>query len=140
MIELIEKFTLETFNIYGDSAAKRFYENLAAGKLTAVRPTRKGGLALYPPRGFDPATGTEDVEWYELSGNGTLYAFTQQDRALRFARPDVIGLVELPDLDGGRIIAKIEAPYEACKIGMPLRFVPVKISDRIYAPGFRPID
>lgn len=138
MIEYIEKFTLASFSIYGDRAARKFYENLAAGKLTAVRPKRKGAVALYPPRGFDPATGTDEVEWYELSGKGTLFAFTQQDRALRFSRPDVIGLVALADLDGARILAKIEAPFSECRIGMPLQFVPVMISEKIYAPGFKP--
>jgi uncharacterized OB-fold protein len=49
---------------------------------------------------------------------GKLYAFTQQERSLRFGKPDVIGIVELEGI--GKILTRINAPFESLKIGMEL--------------------
>ena len=57
-------FTVASFQAY-----------LNEGKLMGSR-NRETGEVFAPPRPIDPATHGEDMEWVELSGRGTLAAFT----------------------------------------------------------------
>ena len=55
----------------------------------------------------------------ELSGRGRLAAFSTQERAIRFAAPDVIGLVDLDE--GVRLLSHVVGRYEDLAIGAPVR-------------------
>ncbi len=57
-------FTAASFQAYMDE-----------GKLMGSR-NRETGEVFVPPRPIDPATHGEAMEWVELSGRGTLAAFT----------------------------------------------------------------
>ena len=57
-------------------------------------------------------------------------------RALRFVAPDVIGVVELPEV--GRILSTIAAPFDALAIGQPLRFEPLELAPSLVVPSFVP--
>jgi uncharacterized OB-fold protein len=95
------------------SAAREFYRRLDAGRLASTRCPSCDRLR-FPPRERCPACGSA-TEWSELSGRGTVYAFTQQERGLRFTAPEVLGVVELEE--GVRVFGLLEAPFESLAIG-----------------------
>ena len=92
--------------------AASFQAYMNEGKLMGSR-NRATGEVFVPPRPIDPATGGEEMEWVELSGRGTLAAFTSvyigtsamiaagYDRS----KPYVAGIVQLEE--GPRISAQI---------------------------------
>ncbi len=87
--------------------------------------------SLVIPRPIDPATHSDDMEWVELSGHGTLAAFTSVyigtsamiDAGYDRKKPYVAGVVELAE--GPRISAQIlgldAARPDMGWIGRPLR-------------------
>ena len=100
---------------YGDEASKEFYRLLKRREFKTTRCKSCADVAL-PPRMFCPACFGTDVEWIDLPRRGKLYAFSQQDRALRFSKPDVIGVVELEG--AGRLLTRIDAPLDQLSIDM----------------------
>jgi uncharacterized OB-fold protein len=102
-------------------AAREFYRRLADGQLATTRCVACGDLR-FPPRERCPACGNA-TQWEELSGRGTVHAFTQQERGLRFTAPHVIGVVDLEE--GVRVFGLLEAPFESLEIGRPVQGDPV---------------
>lgn len=94
-------FTAASFQIY-----------LNESKLMGSR-NRDTGEVFVPPRPIDPNTQSENMEWVELSGVGTLVAFTSVyigtsamiDAGYDRTKPYVAGIVELSE--GPRISAQI---------------------------------
>ena len=68
---------------------------------------------------------------------GTVYAFTQQERSIRFMKPDVIGLVEIAGV--GRVLTRFDAPIEALRIGQDVELCFYEVSDEIVVHQFRPV-
>jgi uncharacterized OB-fold protein len=97
-------------------AAREYYGRLGKGDLST---TWCAGCAAwsFPPRERCSRCGGE-VEWRTLSGRGTVYAFTQQERGLRFTAPEVIGIVELEE--GVRVFGLLEEQFDQLAIGMPV--------------------
>ena len=135
MKELIDEATWKAALHYGDGATAGFYERLRSGKLCTTRCTSCGETA-FPPRPFCAACWSEEVEWIDLPRTATLYAFSQQEQAMRFQKPDVVGLVEIEGL--GTILSKIEAPFEDLSIGMELELAPVEVSEQIVLHAWKP--
>lgn len=116
--------------------AVAFYERLAAGELCVSRCGECEAVS-FPPRDFCRRCGSGAWALEPHPGEGALYAFTTQERALRFAAPDVVGLVEL---DGavGRGFGVIRAPVDELAIGMRVRLDPVTVEDDWVLPAWRP--
>jgi uncharacterized protein len=97
-------------------AAREFYRRLEEGSLCTTwcasceRP-------FFPPRERCSDCGGI-LAWRELSRRGMVYAFTQQERGLRFTTPDVIGIVELEDRI--RIFGVFEEQFDRLVIGAPV--------------------
>lgn len=102
-----------------DAAADRFYSELEAGRFTTTR-CKACDTAFFPPRSVCPTCLGVELEWVELSGKGTVYAFTQQHYSMIYRKPEVVGIIEL-DGCSGRILALIDAGLEDVSIGMPVR-------------------
>lgn len=133
---LLDVFTLRAQELYGTEATREFLRLLREeGRLATTRCRACRRLA-YPPRAHCPHCRAREVEWVPIGEGATLHAFTTQSRALRFSKPDVIGLVDIPDL--GRILSLVGAPYEACRIGMALRFEPHRIAEGLVVHRFVP--
>jgi uncharacterized OB-fold protein len=98
------------------SAAREHYRRLGEGRLETTYCDACDQLR-FPPRDRCATCGGEMV-WKELPGRGTVYAFTQQERGLRFTAPDVVGVVELQE--GVRVFGLLEAPFESLEIGQPV--------------------
>lgn len=121
---------------YGDEAVVEFYRCLKKREFRTTRCKACGEVAL-PPRMFCPACFGIDVEWIDLPKRGTLFAFTQQERSLRFSMPDVIGVVEFPG--AGRLLTRIDARYEDLAIGMEVEVDFLDVSENQTLHQFRPV-
>jgi len=123
-------------NEYGDRATVEFYKNLKERKFKSTRCKACGEIAL-PPRTFCPFCFKDEVEWVDLPKRGKLYAFTQQERSLRFGKPDVIGVVELAG--AGLLLTRIDAPFESLAIGDQVEVDFIDVSDQQTLHQFRPV-
>jgi len=100
---------------------------------------RATGELFVPPRPIDPATHGADMEWVELSGRGTLAAFTSVyigtsamiEAGYDRKKPYVAGVVTLEE--GPRISAQIlgldGTQPDLAWIGRPLRATFVERGD-----------
>jgi uncharacterized OB-fold protein len=96
--------------------AREFYIRLEAGEL-ATTFCRSCDRYMFPPRVRCP-TCSESLEWRTLSGRGKVYAFTQQERGLRFTAPEVVGIAELDE--GIRVFGVFDDEYEELAIESPI--------------------
>lgn len=111
-------------------SAASFQAFMDEGKLMGSR-NRETGEVFVPPRAIDPRTFSEAMEWVELSGRGTLAAFTAVyigttamiDAGYDRTKPYLAGIVELEE--GPRISAQIlgldPAQPDLTWIGRPLQ-------------------
>ena len=129
---------------HGDATSREFYARLCARTLCTTRCGACGELA-FPPRRVCAACvgagvpGGRDMRWVELSGRGRLHSFSQNERALFFRKPDVIGLVDLEE-GCGRILSRIAAPFESLRIGQALRVEFIELPGGLVLHQFRPHD
>jgi uncharacterized OB-fold protein len=100
--------------------ACEFYRRIEAGELAATFCS-SCDRHVFPPRERCPdCAGT--LDWRALSGKGQVYAFTQQERGLRFIAPHVVGIAELEE--GVRVFGVFEEQYEELAIGDPIEVRP----------------
>jgi hypothetical protein len=99
-----------------DGAAREFYRRLEGGQL-ATPFCVQCGSPWFPPRRRCPACAGA-TEWRELSGRGSVYAFTCQEPGLRFTAPAVLGIAEMEE--GVRLFGVFEAAFEALSVGQPI--------------------
>lgn len=84
-----------------------FWEATLHDRLVLPR-CRACQTVIWYPRAFCPECATEDVEWFEASGRGTVYAVTAVHRAQgpwREGAPYAIAYVELEE--GPRILTNV---------------------------------
>jgi uncharacterized OB-fold protein len=105
-----------------------FYARLAQGRLATTRCTGCGATA-WPPRGFCGQCASDAFDWVDLSGEGTVHAFTVQDTGLPagFEGPRVFAIVKV---DGHRIFAVVrDASPASLSIGQRVRLAPLRVAD-----------
>ncbi|MHB8419913.1 MAG: Zn-ribbon domain-containing OB-fold protein [Myxococcales bacterium] len=136
MKELIDAQTKEALELYGDAAGEEFRRRLASQRLCSTRCASCGRIA-FPPRGFCPHCHAHGVEWVELPRRARLYAFTQQQRGLRFLAPDVLGLVEVAGV--GHFLSRIDAPFESLSIDQELEVSFTEIAPGLWVHQYRPV-
>jgi uncharacterized OB-fold protein len=105
-----------------------FYARLGAGRLATTRCAGCGRLA-WPPRGFCGECGSDRFDWTDLSGEGTIHAFTVQEAGLPagFDAPRVFAIVKI---DGLRVFSiVVDAAPSAIAIGQPVRLAPIRVAD-----------
>jgi uncharacterized protein len=96
--------------------AREFYRRLAQGELATTFCTPCDRY-VFPPRDRCPDC-SGSLDWRALSGRGTIYAYTQQERGLRFTAPDVVGIAELEE--GVRVFGVFDDEYRTLAIGLPI--------------------
>jgi len=119
-----------------------FYTRLAAGRLATTRCGGCGRLA-WPPRGFCGECGSDRFDWTDLSGRGTIHAFTVQEAGLPagFDGPRVFAIVKI---DGLRVFSiLVDAEPSSIAVGQPVRLAPLRVADdpggsARWLPAFRP--
>jgi len=88
----------------------------------------------FPPRRLCSQCGVE-LSWRQLSGRGSVYAFTSQERGLRFTAPDVVGIAELEE--GIRVFGVFDEGLEKLEIGQPLEVLLRRDVQGLTLLGFR---
>jgi uncharacterized OB-fold protein len=96
--------------------AREFYKRLDAGELATTFCSACERFS-FPPR-ERCATCAEELTWRALSGRGSIYAFTAQERGVRFTAPDVVGIAELDE--GVRVFGVFDDGIEDLAIGLPI--------------------
>ncbi|MBD9474500.1 Zn-ribbon domain-containing OB-fold protein [Achromobacter sp. ACM01] len=92
------------------------------------------------PREFCTACLSDDIEWIDSAGLGTVYTYTVNRRpsnaALSEKVPYVVAMIDLDE--GVRMMANIiDTPPEAVRIGSRVRVCFEQVSDEISLPQFR---
>jgi uncharacterized protein len=92
--------------------------HLDQGRFMIQQSRSTGGYVFYP-RIAEPATGAQDLDWVEASGNGTVHAVT----IVRKKDPAESYNVVLVDLaEGPRLMSRIDGiASDAVTIGMKVR-------------------
>ncbi len=133
---VINHSTVKVIESFGDAAARRFYEELKHHRFMTTR-CRACSTTFFYPRTFCPSCHSRGIDWVQVSGKGKLYAFTQQDKAFRFMKPDVVGIVELEGCTG-RVLTRIDAPFEDLRIGMDVEVSFLDLAPDLTLHQFRP--
>ena len=105
---------------------ERFFEELKNKKLK-IPKCEDCEKYIYPPRDFCPFCNSENIEWVDISGEGTLYAYTSNTGGILF-RGETIGIVELRE--GFKILTLIGKPLQELKIGQTLKLEFTEIETR----------
>jgi len=117
---------------------RQFFERAGAGRLTGVRCTKCGALAI-PPKEFCPACGHHGWEEVALSGEGTIASFTVIRVPPRgFAGEAPYGIAAVTLKEGVSILGRVvHIPLDTLAVGLPVRFRPLTAKDQT-AVGFGP--
>ena len=117
----MEAFTAQTLGQFGSKASAEFHRRLQVDRQLCATRCSSCSETAFPPRMHCASCMGEEIEWVEITADmgATLYAYTTQSRGLRFTAPEVIGVVEVPDI--GLIISPIAGTMDALQIGQPLR-------------------
>jgi uncharacterized OB-fold protein len=104
-----------------------------------IRHCTACGAYSYYPRPFCPKCWSEAVEWFEASGQGTLYTWSviySNDLPPFSERvPYVAAMVDLAE--GPRMATNVvDCPFDELRVGMPVRVTFRPISDEYSIPVF----
>lgn len=115
-----------------------------SARLHELRLQRCGACSLirYPFSPVCPECFSEEIDWFQASGSGTLASWVTFHQAFApyFASRllYVVGLVDLPE--GPRLAANIvETPLDALEIGMPVEVTFEHVTDEVTLPQFRQV-
>lgn len=85
------------------------------------------GVRRFPPRPSCGQCGSLDHEWTDVAPTATLYSWTVTHVAMHpyfaSAVPYAIGVVELNEADGIRMLGRLLADPASLRTGMPMRAV-----------------
>lgn len=118
----------------------RYWQDARRGVLS-IPYCRDTGRFFFYPRSFSPYTGSRNVEWRAVSGNGRLHSYVINYKPMpgRDVASPVIALVKL---DEGPIImsnvVEVEPDPTVLTLDMPLEVRFTEISDDIALPVFAP--
>ena len=119
---------------------KPFWDATKAHRLVLPRCLRCSFVIWYP-RQFCPECGHGAVEWFEASGQGSIYSFTivrRGEGAYRDTAQYVLALVELQE--GPRVLTNLmECNPEQLRIGQPVQAVFCDAGDAAALLRFRPL-
>jgi len=102
---------------------KSFFEEARAGRLTGIRCTGCGALAV-PPREFCPTCQHRGWEPVPLSGTGKITSFTVIRIPPRGRAPEAPYAVAVVKLDEGvsMLGRLVDIPLDTLKTGLPVKF------------------
>ena len=115
------------------------WDGCRAGVLRVQR-CRECQTYVFIPEPFCTECQSEELEWVESSGRGTLYSMTTVYRPQRpeFEIPYTVAIVELEE--GWYMLTNlVGCPPEEMRIGMQLEVTFRQMSDEVTLPLFRPL-
>jgi len=83
---------------------EQFKAYLAEGKFMIQRSVSTGAYVFYP-RPFIPGSGETDLEWVEVSGEGTVYSTTVNRRSPEKGGAFNVALIDLAE--GPRMLSRV---------------------------------
>ena len=112
---------------------REFWRAAANGRLLIQRGKKSGKLIMYPKK-YSPHDYSEELEWVEASGRGTIYSYSvvHTNCPAVFAEdlPYVMAIVELDE--GVRMCTNIvQTAFDRIRIGAPVRAVFKKVNDDV---------
>jgi uncharacterized OB-fold protein len=125
-----------------DSESEPFWRAACEGRFLIMHCRACDGPYFYPRR-YCPRCWSDETEWREASGRGTVYTYSivRQNPAPPFSDwcPYAVVLVDLEE--GVRVMANWDRTIELDRlvVGAPVRVVFEKITDEISLPRVRPI-
>ena len=105
-----------------------------------VQRCRECQTYVFIPEPFCTECQSEELEWVESSGRGTLYSMTTVHRPQRpeFEVPYTVAIVELEE--GWHMLTNlVGCPPEEMRVGMPVEVTFQRMSDEVTLPLFRPL-
>jgi hypothetical protein len=123
-----------------EDETREYWEAAKQGRLLVKHCNACGELHHYP-RPFCPFCWSEDVEWREVSGRGTVYTYSivYRNDLEPFSEwgayvPAVVELEEGPRL----MTTIVDCPHDRLAVDMPVEVVFRDLTDEWAAPDFRP--
>jgi uncharacterized OB-fold protein len=132
----LDTFTRKALGYFGHEGSQEHYRRLRDEKQLYGTRCDACSETCYPPRSFCPDCFSDTVTWVPIGDGATLYSFTTQTRALRFTAPEVIGVVDIPDV--GLIVSPIGGTLGELKIGQPMTLEVVELGDDLVIHRFVP--
>jgi uncharacterized OB-fold protein len=115
----------------------QFWAHLRDGRLMIQRSRSSGEFVFYP-RLIAPRTGTDDLEFVEVSGAGTVYSSTTIRRPAKHGGDHNVCVVDMDE--GFRMLGRIvDCAPDAVRIGMRVRAAIEKVDFGLYANSDQPI-
>ncbi len=124
-----------------DSESAPFWQAAREGRFLIMH-CRSCGRPYFYPRRYCPRCWSDETEWREASGRGTVYTYSivRQNPAPPFSDwcPYAVVLVDLEE--GVRVMANWDrtVELEQLAVGAPVRVVFEKITEEISLPRVRP--
>ena len=123
-----------------DFETEEFWAGCRAGRFLIRRCNACGEDHFYP-RPFCPRCWSDDVEWKQAAGTGTLYTYSivRQNDLPPFPErvPYVAAIVELDE--GPRVMTNVEGcEFDDLEIGMRVAVDFKRLTDDVTIPIFRP--
>ncbi len=123
-----------------DNASQTFWENARKHRLVLQRCTDCGAQQFFP-QSYCRKCLSENIEWFEACGKGSVYSFTIIHRPPSHTfEEDVPYIVAIIQLDEGlRMMSNIvEVKPEDVHVNMPVEVTFDDISSTVSLPKFRP--
>lgn len=140
--EMVKLPAEELIRLTPDVYTQVFWDAAVEHRLVVPRCTSCGTFRL-PPSAFCWKCQSQDVEWVEQSGRGTVYSFTIVWHPLlpdlADSVPYVPAVVELPDTNGCRLVgAMVDARPSDMHVGMEVELVWRDVREGETVPTWRP--
>lgn len=131
----------ELFTLVTDMWTEPFWEAARQRRLVVCR-CADCGTTRFPPGPYCPACRSQQVQWPELPGTGTIYSYTIVSRAIvpemEASIPYVPAVIELDGADGCRIISNVVGvALSELRIGAPVVVEWEDGVDGVVIPRFR---
>jgi len=96
----------------------------------------------FPPRSLCPSCFSDRYEWFRLSGNGTIYSYTEHHIVPRAYIDEVPYVTAMIDLEEGpRLLARIKgASYDELHIGQKVEVGFGPLNEGIFTYFFSPVE
>lgn len=118
---------------------QEFFDKSREHKLV-LRHCRDCESFLHPSRPNCPSCGSENLEWLESQGKGTIYTFTitRQPVSRAFVGRLPWAVVEVELEEGINLISNlVECDPEEIEIGMPVEVIFEEVNEEFTLPKFR---
>jgi uncharacterized OB-fold protein len=130
----------ESITINPDQWTTPFWEAAAKHQLVCAR-CRNCGRFRMPPGPFCPRCRSQEVDWPELSGRGTVFTYTIVTHpvlpSLRDHVPYAVAAVTLPGADGARLLGNVVGmDSDVLAVDLPVLVHWADISKGVSVPRF----